>query len=171
MEEPAKLGLGSAYRNGFFEAIKRGSKHVVQMDADGSHDHSDIPRLVEPIRKGEADLVIGSRYTRGGKIENWSKRRRLISKGGSLYARTILNSPIRDITGGFRAWNAETLARTAFPTTLSDGYAFQIEMAQRAEKMSARIVELPITFVERREGVSKFSNKIFREAMVTPWKI
>lgn len=171
LSQPGKMGLGNAYRAGMKNALEHGADYVVQMDADGSHDHKDLARLLSPLAKKQADLVIGSRYVSGGDVQNWSLRRRLMSRGGAAYARTILQSRIRDITSGFRGWDRELLGKTLFTTTRSDGYAFQIEMARRAELAGGRIVELPITFTERRDGVSKLSREIVREAAVTPWKI
>jgi dolichol-phosphate mannosyltransferase len=159
-----KTGLGRAYAAGFAVALADFKPAVVvQMDADGSHDPADIDRLVAAL--DEADLVIGSRYIRGGRTVGWSRGRELLSRGGNLYTRVILGTPLRDLTGGFRAWSAELLGKLDAATTASDGYAFQIEMMARARAAGARIVELPITFRERVAGTSKMSTKIAIEAL------
>lgn len=162
----AKQGLGRAYLDGFRIALDGGAERVVQMDADFSHDPTVLPTLLAPLERGAADLVIGSRYTRGGGVVDWGLGRRLISRGGSLFARIVLNLPANDLTGGFKAWRAETLAGIGFDGVHAGGYVFQIEMTFRANRAGARIHEVPITFRDRRVGQSKMSRRIVVEALV-----
>ena len=161
-----KQGLGRAYLDGFSVALTGGADIVVQMDADFSHDPATLPSLVDPIRSGEADLVIGSRYTRGGGVVDWGIGRRLISRGGSLFARIVLGLSPSDLTGGFKAWRGPTLAAVPFDGIHAGGYVFQIEMTFRASRAGARIREVPITFQDRRVGQSKMSRRIIVEAFV-----
>jgi dolichol-phosphate mannosyltransferase len=163
---PGKQGLGRAYLDGFRVALDGGAAAVVQMDADWSHDPAALPSLVAPIEAGRADLVIGSRYTRGGKVEDWGLSRRLISRGGSLFARIVLNLRPSDLTGGFKAWRASTLESLSFDGIHAGGYVFQIEMTYRASRAGARITEVPITFKDRLLGQSKMSRRIIVEALV-----
>jgi dolichol-phosphate mannosyltransferase len=163
---PGKAGLGKAYLDGFAVALDGGASAVVQMDADWSHDPTTLPRLLGPIAAGSADLVIGSRYTRGGRVEDWGVARRLISRGGSLFAKVVLGLRPNDLTGGFKAWRASTLRAIPFDGIHSGGYVFQIEMTLRASRAGARIVEIPITFRDRRVGRSKMSRRIIVEALV-----
>jgi dolichol-phosphate mannosyltransferase len=159
-----KSGLGRAYAAGFGHALRElDPTIVVQMDADGSHLPVDIDRLVEAI--ADADLAIGSRYVTGGAVSGWSTHRQALSRAGNIYARAVLGSPIRDLTGGFKAWRAELLGRLDAATTASDGYAFQIEMTTRARSAGARVVEVPIVFHERVAGSSKMSTRIAVEAL------
>ncbi len=162
----AKQGLGRAYLDGFGLALAGGATIVVQMDADFSHDPTTLPALVGPVAAGEADLVIGSRYAGGGGVEDWGLGRRLISRGGSLFARIVLDLSPNDLTGGFKAWRAETLAAVPFGGVHAGGYVFQIEMTFRASRAGARIREIPITFRDRRVGLSKMSRRIVVEALV-----
>jgi dolichol-phosphate mannosyltransferase len=162
----AKEGLGRAYLDGFRVALAGGATAVLQIDADWSHDPAMLPRLLEPIERDEADLVIGSRYARGGKVEDWGLGRRLISRLGSLFARTVLRLKPQDLTGGFKAWRAPTLASIPFDGIHGGGYVFQIEMTQRATRAEARVREVPITFRDRRVGRSKMSRRIIVEALV-----
>lgn len=162
----AKQGLGRAYLDGFRVALEGGSAEIVQMDADWSHDPTSLPALLAPISRGEADLVIGSRYARGGRVEDWGLGRRLISRGGSLFARTILRLRPHDLTGGFKAWRATTLAAIPFGGVHAGGYVFQIEMTHRASRGGARVAEVPITFRDRRVGQSKMSRRIIAEALL-----
>jgi len=164
LARPAKLGLGTAYRAGFRWALERGFWAVVEMDGDASHDPADVPRLLEALRN--ADLVIGSRYVPEGRISNWGRRRRLLSRAGNLYARLCLNHAIGDWTSGFRAYRATLLAGIDLATVRSEGYAFQIEMARRAQRAGGRVAEIPITFTERTSGRSKMSSAIVLEALV-----
>ncbi len=162
----SKQGLGRAYLDGFARALEGGATTVVQMDADFSHDPADLPDLVSPIRDGSADIVIGSRYCRGGRVEDWGFARRLISRGGSLFARFVLGLHQNDLTGGYKAWRAETLRALSFQGVHAGGYVFQIEMTFRADRLGARIMETPITFRDRRVGQSKMSRRIVVEALV-----
>ena len=162
----AKQGLGRAYLDGFATALAGGAATVVQMDADFSHDPTALPGLVEQITAGTADLVIGSRYTRGGGVVDWGPARRIVSRGGSLFARTVLALRPHDLTGGFKAWRATTLAAVPFDGVHAGGYVFQIEMTFRASRAGARIREVPITFRDRRIGQSKMSRRIIVEALL-----
>ena len=162
----AKQGLGRAYLDGFGVALAGGATTIVQMDADFSHDPRLLPGLVAPIADGEADLVIGSRYTRGGAVEDWGLGRRVISRGGSIFARLVLGLTPSDLTGGFKAWRATTLSAVPFDGVHAGGYVFQIEMTFRASRAGARIREVPITFRDRRVGQSKMSRRIVFEALV-----
>ena len=162
----AKQGLGRAYLDGFGIALDSGASAVVQMDADFSHDPAALTDLIAPIVDGSADLVIGSRYTTGGGVVDWGLGRRLISRGGSLFARTVLSLTPRDLTGGFKAWRSTTLASVPFDGVHAGGYVFQIEMTFRASRFGARIREVPITFRDRRVGQSKMSRRIVVEALV-----
>jgi dolichol-phosphate mannosyltransferase len=161
-----KEGLGRAYLDGFRVALDGGATSLIQMDADWSHDPAVLPSLLEPITAGRADLSIGSRYVRGGKVLDWGLGRRLVSRGGSLFARTVLGLNVGDLTGGFKAWRAGTLAAIPFDGVHAGGYVFQIEMTHRANRAGARIVEVPITFRDRRVGRSKMSRKIIVEALL-----
>jgi dolichol-phosphate mannosyltransferase len=166
LHRPAKQGLGKAYLDGFGVAIDGGARTIVQMDADWSHDPAVLPTLVDPINAGEADLIIGSRYTPGGGVVDWGIGRRLISRGGSLFARTVLRLGPSDLTGGFKAWRRATLQAIPFDGVHAGGYVFQIEMTFRASRAGARIREVPITFRDRRIGQSKMSRRIVVEALV-----
>jgi dolichol-phosphate mannosyltransferase len=162
----AKAGLGRAYLDGFAVALEGGAGMVLQMDADWSHDPRMLPALIGPIVAGSADLVIGSRYVRGGRVEDWGLARRFVSRGGSLFARVVLGLAPHDLTGGFKAWRAATLAAIPRDGIHSGGYVFQIEMTLRASRAGARIAEVPITFRDRRVGRSKMSRRIILEALV-----
>jgi len=163
---PAKQGLGRAYLDGFGIALAADARYVVQMDADWSHDPAALESLLRPVVDGTADLVIGSRYTRGGGVVDWGIGRRLISRGGSIFARLVLRLGPHDLTGGFKAWRAGTLATIPFEGIHAGGYVFQIEMTFRATRLGARIVEVPITFRDRRVGLSKMSRRIVVEALI-----
>jgi dolichol-phosphate mannosyltransferase len=160
----AKQGLGPAYLDGFAVALASGAERVIQMDADWSHDPGYLPGLVAAL--DEADVAIGSRYVAGGGVRDWGLLRRLISRGGSLFARAVLRLHQHDLTGGFRAWRAEALANLPRDGIHSGGYVFQIEMLYLAARLGARIVEVPIIFRDRRVGVSKMSRRIIVEAFV-----
>jgi dolichol-phosphate mannosyltransferase len=162
----AKQGLGRAYLDGFGVALAGGARFVVQMDADWSHDPAALERLLRPVVDGTADLVIGSRYTDGGGVVDWGLGRRLISRGGSVFARVVLGLGPHDLTGGFKAWRAATLASVPFDGVHAGGYVFQIEMTFRASRAGARVTEVPITFRDRRVGQSKMSRRIVVEALV-----
>jgi dolichol-phosphate mannosyltransferase len=162
---PGKQGLGRAYLDGFGVVLEGGAGIVIQMDADWSHDPAALPGLVEPLLAGRADLVIGSRYAKGGAVTDWGLARRAISRGGSVFARLVLGLGPRDLTGGFKAWRAETLRAVPFEGIRAGGYVFQIEMTYRASRLGARVVEVPITFRDRRLGQSKMSRRIIVEAL------
>ena len=162
----AKAGLGRAYLDGFGIAIAGGASAVIQMDADWSHEPFALPSLLGPIVAGTADLVIGSRYVAGGRVEDWGLGRRLISRLGSIFARVVLSLRPHDLTGGFKAWRATTLAAIPFEGIHAGGYVFQIEMTHRASRAGARIVEVPITFRDRQVGRSKMSRRIIVEALL-----
>ena len=166
LHRAAKQGLGRAYLDGFATALAGGATTVIQMDADFSHDPAALPGLVAPIGDGTVDLVIGSRYTRGGGVVDWGLARRVVSRGGSIFARTVLALGPHDLTGGFKAWRAATLAAVPFDGVHAGGYVFQIEMTFRASRAGARIREVPITFRDRRIGQSKMSRRIIVEALV-----
>ncbi|MEO8570470.1 MAG: polyprenol monophosphomannose synthase [Chloroflexota bacterium] len=161
-----KQGLGRAYLDGFGVALSGGATTVVQMDADFSHDPEALPGLVAPIANDAADLVIGSRYTKGGSVVDWGLGRRIVSRGGSRFARIVLGLSPNDLTGGFKAWRATTLAAVPFDGVHAGGYVFQIEMTFRASRAGAHIREVPITFRDRRVGQSKMSRRIVVEALV-----
>lgn len=163
LHRTAKEGLSRAYAAGFTRAIEGGAEVVIQMDADGSHDPAVLPRFLEAIAAG-ADLVLGSRYVRGGGAVDWPLLRRFVSLGGNLYAKAILWLPYRDLTGGFKAWRPDLLRAVDPQTVVASGYVFQIELTWRAHRAGAHIRELPITFVERQFGESKMSGGIFFEA-------
>jgi dolichol-phosphate mannosyltransferase len=162
----AKQGLGRAYLDGFGVALAGGADIVVQMDADFSHDPAALPSLIAPVVADEADLVIGSRYTAGGGVVDWGLVRRIVSRGGSIFARIVLGLGPHDLTGGFKAWRAGTLAAVPFEGIHAGGYVFQIEMTFRASRAGARVREVPITFRDRRVGQSKMSRRIVVEALV-----
>ena len=166
LHRAAKAGLGRAYLAGFRVALQAGATAVLQMDADWSHDPTALPGLLAPIIDGSADLVIGSRYTPGGGVVDWGLARRMISRGGSLFARIVLRLPAHDLTGGFKAWRASTLAAIDFDGIHAGGYVFQIEMTYRASRAGAGIAEVPITFRDRRIGQSKMSRRIVVEALL-----
>ena len=166
LHRAAKAGLGRAYLAGFRVALDGGATAVLQMDADWSHDPAALPGLVAPIADGAADLVIGSRYAPGGGVVDWGLARRVISRGGSLFAKVVLGLPASDLTGGFKAWRAGTLAAIDFEGVHAGGYVFQIEMTYRATRQGARVREVPITFRDRRVGQSKMSRRIVVEALV-----
>jgi len=161
-----KQGLGRAYLDGFTIALAGGATTIVQMDADFSHDPGALPDLIGPVGAGTADLVIGSRYTTGGGVVDWGLGRRVVSRGGSIFARIVLGLGQNDLTGGFKAWRASTLAAVPFDGVHAGGYVFQIELTFRADRGGARIREVPITFRDRRVGQSKMSRRIVVEALV-----
>jgi dolichol-phosphate mannosyltransferase len=163
---PSKQGLGRAYLDGFGVAIEGDATTIVQMDADWSHDPAVLPTLVGPIAAGDADLIIGSRYTPGGGVADWGIGRRLISRGGSVFAKAVLRLRPNDLTGGYKAWRRTTLEAIPFEGVHAGGYVFQIEMTFRASRAGARVSEVPITFRDRRVGQSKMSRRIVVEALV-----
>lgn len=170
LHREAKSGLGQAYLAGFGVALARGYGYIAEMDADGSHDPADLPAMLE-LARGGADLVIGSRWVPGGAVRNWPRLRQAISRGGNWYSRVVLGSRIRDITAGFRIYRAPALAQLATTALSSQGYCFQVELAWRLERAGGRVVEHPITFVERETGRSKMHAGIVTEALVrvTGW--
>jgi dolichol-phosphate mannosyltransferase len=159
-----KDGLGAAYRAGFHHVLTTPAKRIYQMDADLSHDPGVLPDLRDALLDGH-DLAIGSRYVAGGGVVGWPLRRQLLSRAGSLYAGVILGLAQRDLTGGFKGWKREALEAIRPATTKSDGYAFQIETTHRATRAGARVVEIPITFHDRRRGASKMGWPIVLEAI------
>ncbi len=167
---PGKEGLAPAYRQAWRWAMDQGYDAVVDMDADGSHDPGALPVLVAGIEEG-ADLVMGSRYIPGGAVPGWPLRRLLLSKWGNRYASLALKLPVHDATGGYRAYRVDLLGRIDLSTLRANGYGFQIELVYRAVQLGAKVVEVPITFVDRHLGKSKMSGSIVREALllVTWW--
>jgi dolichol-phosphate mannosyltransferase len=171
LHRPGKQGLGIAYRDGFRWVLERPeTRAVVQMDADFSHDPAALPRLLAQLMTN-ADLVLGTRYMRGGKTVGWPMARKLLSRGGTLFARTVLLLPYRDLTGGFKAWRRELLDAIRLRETSGSGYGFQIETTWWAHRRGARIVQVPITFRERVAGSSKMTGGIVREAMLLVLKL
>jgi dolichol-phosphate mannosyltransferase len=170
MHRRAKEGLGGAYVAGFQWALTEGYEVVVEMDADGSHQPEQLLRLLAAIEDG-ADLVLGSRYVPGGEIKNWPWHRLALSRGGNIYTRMLLRLPLKDATGGFRAYRASLLQKLDLSSIASEGYCFQVDLAWQAYKLGARVDEVPITFVERERGQSKMSRAIVAEALwrVTVW--
>lgn len=158
-------GLGPAYVAGFQHALSQGAGFVFEMDSDFSHDPRDLARLLEPVRDGRADVALGSRYVAGGAVLDWGLLRRIISRGGSLYAAVILGLTVRDLTGGFKCFRADVLEAIDLPSVEAYGYAFQVELTNRAIRHGFRVVEVPITFRDRLRGKSKMSAKIAIEAM------
>jgi dolichol-phosphate mannosyltransferase len=172
MERSEKSGLGSAYRDGFAWALDREFDEIIEMDADGSHQVADLMRMIDAVsRDPQAGLVIGSRWIKGGATQNWSKAREILSRVANRYVRIALGMGVHDSTSGFRIYSAATLRRINIDHIRSEGYSFQIEMTRAAKKTGAKILEVPITFKERENGVSKMSKKIVFEAMflVTAW--
>lgn len=171
LHRAAKQGLGAAYVAGFHWARHQGFDVVVEMDADGSHAPEELPRLLAALHG--ADVVLGSRWVPGGRVVNWPWRRTMLSRGGNLYARLVLSLPVRDATGGYRAYRMPALDKIDFDSVASQGYCFQVDLAWRAHRHQLRVVEVPITFTERRRGESKMSSAIVREALwrVTLWGV
>lgn len=162
LRRTAKEGIGPAYRAGFRVALAEGAQRVVEMDADFSHEPAALPSLIAASR--DADLVLGSRYTPGGGVTRWGLVRRIISRGGGLYAKHILGIPVEDLTGGFKCFRREVLEAIPLDEVSAAGYGFQVEMTYRAWLLGFRIVEVPITFAERELGASKMSRRIVLEA-------
>jgi len=172
LERAGKSGLGSAYRTGFAWGLERGYEELIEMDADLSHRVRDLKKMIEAKElQPNTDLVIGSRWLPGGKTENWSKSRKLLSRAANLYVRTMLGMGIKDSTAGFRIYSSSILKKLNLEAIKSEGYSFQIEMTRAVHKLDGKIIEVPITFRERENGVSKMSKNIVREAMllVTIW--
>jgi dolichol-phosphate mannosyltransferase len=170
LRRPEKSGLGSAYRDGFRYALDRGADALVEIDADGSHDPAVVPALLANVANG-ADLAIGSRYVPGGVIPEWTAARRWLSRWGNRYVAGMLGLGVNDNTSGFRAYGAALVKRIDLDAVRAEGYGFQIEMTYRAVRLGARVVEFPITFVDRTRGMSKMSQRIVIEALglVTLW--
>ena len=170
LHRAGKEGLGKAYIAGFRHALAAGADLLFEMDADLSHDASYLPHFVALIEQG-ADVVLGSRYVRGGGVENWTLSRKVVSRGGCLYAQAVLGLPYRDLTGGFKCFRRRVLETIDLDAIDTKGYGFQIEMTYRAHKLGFRVVELPIIFVDRKVGESKMSSDIFLEALVNVWRL
>jgi dolichol-phosphate mannosyltransferase len=166
LHRAAKEGIGPAYLAGFGHALAQGAELLMEMDSDFSHDPADLPRLIEASDR--ADLVLGSRYVRGGGVTDWGLGRRLISRGGSLYAQVLLGIPVRDLTGGFKCFRRAVLEGLDLSAVGTDGYGFQIEVTYRALQAGFRVEEVPIVFRDRRVGASKMSARIAVEAF---WKV
>ncbi len=169
LHRQGKEGLGRAYIAGFKWALERNYDNIIQMDADFSHDPKYLKDMLREIKNN--DLVIGSRYVKGGGTKGWPIHRKIISRGGSLYSKIILGISLNDLTGGFKCWRANLLKKIGLDTITSNGYSFQIEMNYRAYRKRAKIKEIPIIFVDRTNGKSKMSKKIFREAIFKVWQI
>ncbi|RYE91157.1 MAG: polyprenol monophosphomannose synthase [Myxococcales bacterium] len=170
LHRPRKAGLGRAYVDGFAWGLERDYQLFFEMDADLSHDPAALPAFFRALGAG-ADLVIGSRNIPGGAIEGWGLGRHLLSKGGSLYSRLILQVAVRDLTSGFKAYRRRALEQIDLPTIQSNGYSFQIETTFRALRRGLRVVETPIVFVDRQLGTSKMDGRIFLEAVLIVWKL
>jgi dolichol-phosphate mannosyltransferase len=164
LHRSTREGLGPAYLAGFARALERGAGYVFEMDADLSHDPADLARLLAAVRDGDADVALGSRYVPGGGVADWGAVRRLVSRGGSWYARRALRIGVRDLTGGFKCFRAEVLRAIDLPSVRSRGYAFQVELTYRALARGFRVVEVPIVFRDRVRGASKMSWRITAEA-------
>ncbi|MBO0804102.1 MAG: polyprenol monophosphomannose synthase [Nocardiopsaceae bacterium] len=166
MHRTEKAGLGRAYVAGFTWALEQGYDVIVEMDADGSHRPEDLPKLLTALAEQSAGAVIGSRYVPGGTVVNWPKSREFLSRGANLYNQLMLGVSIKDATGGFRAYTAETLRKIDLDSIESAGYCFQIDMTLRVLQAGLKLVEVPITFIERERGASKMSNAVIREAFI-----
>jgi len=167
LHRPHKEGLGRAYIAGFERALAEGAELLLEMDCDFSHDPADVPRLIEAAENG-ADLVLGSRYVPGGGTRNWGLARRLISRGGSVYTGLFLHMGVKDPTGGFKCFRRQVLEQLDLDSVTPRGYAFQIEMTYRAKQAGFKVVEIPITFVDRVVGQSKMSRSVVLEAI---WRV
>ncbi len=167
----SKLGLGSAYLLGFREALRCGYTYICEMDADLSHDPSDLPNLIEPARTDRADLVIGSRYINGVRVMNWPLTRLVLSYGAGVYTRAITKLPVYDVTAGFKCYHRRVLQSLDLQRIRSTGYSFQVEMKYRAWRGNFRLLEVPVVFTERTEGQSKMSRAIVREAAFKVWEL
>jgi dolichol-phosphate mannosyltransferase len=169
LHRTGKRGLGLSYIDGMYVALRTDATHICQMDADLSHNPSDVPRLLAAAE--QADFVIGSRYVPDGRIENWPLHRRLLSAFANRYIRAITRLTIRDCTSGFRCWRREALEQLPLASIRSDGYAFIVELAWEASRAGLRCAEVPITFVERRQGASKLSGMVIVESAIVPWRL
>ena len=162
-------GLGLSYIAGMRAVLRTDASHICQMDADLSHNPADVPRLL--AASADADMVIGSRYVPGGRVENWPRRRMLLSAFANRYVRAITGLPVNDCTSGFRCWTRKAVEQLPLDRILSNGYAFQVELTWEAAAAGCRIAEVPITFVDRREGSSKMSSGVLLESAVMPWRL
>jgi dolichol-phosphate mannosyltransferase len=169
LHRPVKQGLGPAYLDGFRKALATDTRYIFEMDSDFSHDPSYVPVFLEAIK--DADLVLGSRYVPGGRVENWGFVRRFLSRGGSTYARMILGLPVKDLTGGLKCFRREVLEALDLDEVTSHGYGFQIELTYKAARKGFRVKEIPITFSDRQQGKSKMSKMIILEAVFLVWKL
>lgn len=169
VHRPSKDGLGAAYMTGFRWGLRRGYQALVEIDADGSHQPEDLPRILAHLDR--SDVVLGSRWTRGGQVRNWPKTREMLSRGANLYAWAALGLPLRDATTGFRAFHRRSLEGIGLHRVASQGYCFQIDLAWRAYRVGFRVVEVPITFLEREQGASKMDRQVVVESLwrVTAW--
>ncbi len=170
LHRPGKLGLGTAYVQGFAQGLKQGYSHFFEMDADLSHDPNYLPAFFRAFEQG-ADVVVGSRNIPGGGVEGWGLGRHVLSKGGSLYSRVILGVGVRDLTTGYKGFTRRALELIDLPSVHSNGYSFQIETTYRALLRGLRVEEVPIVFVDRLAGRSKMDRKIFAEAVTMVWKL
>lgn len=171
IERPGKQGLGTAYIQGFRFALERGFDLICEMDADLSHNPNDLARLIAPVKRGEADLTIGSRYVEGVRVINWPLSRLILSYGASIYTRAITRLPVHDVTAGFKCFHRRVLEALDLDRVKSNGYSFQVELNYRAWRKGFRIKEVPIIFTERTEGRSKMSKSIVREAALKVWEL
>jgi dolichol-phosphate mannosyltransferase len=171
LHRAGKEGLGAAYVAGFWWGMERGFDVLVEMDADGSHQPEELPRLLSALE--DNDLVIGSRWISGGRVENWPKKREALSRGANTFSRVLLGFDVHDSTGGFRAYRATTLSKIGIDDVTSQGYCFQIDLTLRTVRGGLRVAEVPITFVERTHGASKMSREIMVEAFlkITQWGV
>jgi dolichol-phosphate mannosyltransferase len=169
LHRPGKQGLGNAYLAGFAWALEEGYGAIVEMDADGSHQPEQLPALLDALP--DADLVIGARWVRGGSVVNWPLHRKALSVGANIYTRALLGMPVHDATAGYRVYRASALRTIGLDHVASQGYCFQVDLTQRAVRLGLRVVEVPITFVEREIGDSKMSGDIMRESLtrITSW--
>ncbi|HET7397360.1 MAG TPA: polyprenol monophosphomannose synthase [Intrasporangium sp.] len=165
LHRPGKEGLGKAYLAGFERALAEGYDAVVEMDADGSHQPEQLPALLAAL--ADADVVIGSRWVRGGAVQNWPRRRKVLSVGANVYTKVLIGMPVNDATAGFRAYRSTALTTMGLDGVESQGYCFQVDLTLRAVRAGLRVTEVPITFVEREVGVSKMGRDIVREALVS----
>ena len=169
LHRSGKRGFGLSYIDGMYVALRTDATHICQMDADLSHDPADVPRLIDAT--ADADWAIGSRYVPGGRIENWPPYRRMLSAFANRYVRAITHLDVHDCTSGFRCWRREALERLPLASITSDGYAFIVELAWEAARARLKCAEIPITFVERREGASKLSAMVMLESAIVPWRL
>ena len=170
MHRTGARGLGRSYRDGFRVAVQSDADFVCQMDADLSHDPKFLPAMINAAASG-AGLVIGSRYREGGGVENWPLRRKMLSAFANTYICTVTGLSVRDCTSGYRCWRREALARLPLEAISSDGYSFLVEVTFHAARSGVTIDEVPIVFVERRQGASKLSSSVLVESLITPWRL